>query len=138
VKTTMAGSADPATTTAVTVPRQYDGEQLDLITLLCGPATVAERFRAFHEANPHVYEALVGLTREYVRRTGRRTVGIAAVYEAARWELSLQTTEEQPRLNNSFRSYYSRLIMALEPDLEGVFPTRSSAADVSVTRQARE
>jgi hypothetical protein len=130
MKTTMTGSSDPATTTAVTVPRQYDGEQLDLITLLCGPATVAERFREFHAANPHVYDTLVALTREYLRRTGRRTVGIAAVFERARWEMALQTTEA-PKLNNSYRAYYARLIMAQEEDLRDVFETRTSAADSS-------
>lgn len=128
MKTTAAEPTGSATTTAATVPRQYDGEQLDLITLLCGPATVAERFREFHAANPHVYDTLVALTREYVRRTGRHTVGIAAVFERARWEMALQTTET-PKLNNSYRAYYARLIMAREEDLREVFATRTSLAD---------
>lgn len=110
-------------------------QQLDLITLLAGPATIAERFREFHADNPHVYAVLVALTRDYVRRTGRRRVGIAAVYERARWELSLQTTET-PRLNNSYRAHYARLIMAQEPDLSDVFETRTSAADQTLGKAA--
>lgn len=91
------------------------------------PST-AEKFQEFHENNHHVYEVLVRLAREWVSRTGRRRIGIAALFERARWELSLQTTET-PRLNNTYRAFYARLIMACEPDLNDVFETRHSAAD---------
>jgi hypothetical protein len=92
------------------------------------PLTLAERFARFHQLNPAVYAVLVALTRDYVRRTGRDRVGIASVFERARWEYALRTTES-PRLNNSYRSFYARLIMSQEPDLANVFEVRRSAAD---------
>lgn len=128
-----AKAGEPARTLAHTTDTRH--QQLDLISLLAGPPSVAERFREFHRDNGHVYAVLVGLTREYVRRTGRRRVGIAAVFERARWELSIQTTES-PALNNSYRAHYARLIMAQEPDLADVFETRTSAADQTLGEAA--
>lgn len=103
--------------------------QLDLIELLWdGPTPLVYRFRKFHEAHPEVYAALVRFTREAIARTGRRRAGIGAVYERARWELSLRTSGS-PALNNSYKAFYARLIMAQEEDLAGVFETRASVAD---------
>lgn len=106
-----------------------DFTQQDLLDLLCHTPDAARRFREFHDANPHVYRILVDLAREWVRRTGRHRVGIRALMERARWELSIQTTDEAPVLNNSWSPYYARLIMRQEPDLDGLFELRRAAAD---------
>ena len=90
--------------------------------------TTPERFETFHRTHPHVYQVLVRLAREWVARTGRRKVGIAILWERMRWELAVQTNEA-PKLNNDYRAYYSRLIMANEPDLSELFEVRRSAAD---------
>jgi hypothetical protein len=102
--------------------------QIDLLTLLAGPPGLAERFRTYDAEHPEVYAALVRLARQWVRRTGRHRLGIAALFERARWELGLQTGES-PSLNNSYRSFYARKIMAQEPDLAGLFEVRTSVAD---------
>lgn len=91
--------------------------------------TIAERFEAFHRANPHVYQTLVRLAREWVNTTGRRKLGIGMLFERSRWDLAIQTNSEDFRLNNSHRSFYSRLIQAQEPDLRDLFELRSSQAD---------
>jgi len=91
--------------------------------------TTAERFKAFHEANPQVGETLVALTREWVTRTGRRKVGIGMLYERARWEIAITTNDPDFKLNNDFRAYYARLIMRQHQDLAGVFELRRSEAD---------
>lgn len=111
------------------------GEQLDLVTLLCGPPSTVERFKTFHEQNGHIYATLVKLARQWVAATGRRRVGIAALFERARWELSLSSTET-PKLNNTYRAFYARLIMAQESDLAGIFETRRSEADDAALREA--
>lgn len=91
--------------------------------------TTAERFERFHEANPHVYRTLCRLARQWVNRTGRRKVGIGALFERARWEISIETNDPDFKLNNNYRAYYARLIMATEPDLGELFELRRSAAD---------
>lgn len=98
------------------------------LTLSFDP-TIADRFEAFHKDNPRVYETLVRLAREWVKQTGGRTLGISALYEVARWQLSLATTDPDFKLNNDYRSFYARLIMHENPDLRGLFELRVSAAD---------
>jgi hypothetical protein len=91
---------------------------------------MAVDFEAFHRENPHVYEVLVMLTRQWVNGTGRPRIGIGALYERARWELAITTNDPDYRLNNNFRAFYARLIMYLNPELGHVFSVRSSEADV--------
>jgi hypothetical protein len=93
---------------------------------LCLEETAFDRF---HADNPKVYETLVRLAREWVERTGRHKLGIATLFERARWEIALATTDADFKLNNSYRAYYARLIMLREPDLAGLFDLRASEAD---------
>jgi hypothetical protein len=93
---------------------------------LCLEETAFDRF---HADNPKVYETLVRLAREWVGRTGRHKLGIATLFERARWEIALATTDADFKLNNSYRAYYARLIMLREPDLAGLFDLRASEAD---------
>lgn len=89
--------------------------------------SLAERFQLFDQGHPHVFETLRTLAYDYKRRTGRDRVGVSALWERMRWELSVQTGET-PVLNNSYRSFFARKLM-LEPGLEGLFETRRSVAD---------
>lgn len=91
--------------------------------------TLAHRFEAFHEANPHVYDTLVRLARQWMQQTGRRKIGISMLFERARWDLAIQTNSPDFRLNNSYRAFYSRLIQAQESDLRDIFDCRASEAD---------
>lgn len=92
------------------------------------PLTLADRFEAYDEAHPEVYAILRRLAFEWKRRTGRHRLGIAALFERARWELSVQTGES-PSLNNDYRSFYARKLMRDEPALAGMFELRRSVAD---------
>lgn len=83
-----------------------------------------ESFRRFHEANPHVYDAL-RLVALHAARRGRR-VGIKAIYERVRWEYQVQTARQEDayKLNNNYTSRYARLLMENEPELAGFFEIR--------------
>jgi hypothetical protein len=83
--------------------------------------------RAFHEANPQVYARLREIARDLRRRQVQRA-SIALLFERLRWISIVETTGDLYRLNNSHRAFYARLLMA-EPDLAGLFETRSSATD---------
>jgi hypothetical protein len=99
--------------------------------------TVTQRFERFHRQNPRVYETPVALAREWIRRTGRRKVGIASLYERCRWDLAMVTNDPNYRLNNDYKAFYARLIMLREADLDGVFGLRESAeADAWIKRVA--
>lgn len=98
-------------------------------------------FEAFHEANPRVYDTLVRLAREWVTLTGSHRLGMQTLYERTRWEVAVQTSDPDYRLNNNHVPFYARLIMYREPDLDGMFEIRRSEADGWMMRriqQARE
>jgi hypothetical protein len=46
------------------------------------------------------------------------------LFEVLRWRRMLRTAGDEFQLNNNYRSYYARLIMLQESDLEDVFETR--------------
>lgn len=81
------------------------------------------RFMRFHVDHPHVYRRLVAMAREWLR-AGRKHGGIKMFWEALRYESGIQASDGQFKLNNSYPSRYARLIMRLEPDLNGFFETR--------------
>ena len=93
-----------------------------------GRLSLKERFDAYHAMNPHVYRALVKLARQLVRR-GHRNLGIKMLFEVLRWQSMIETNDPNPRsdeykLCNDYTAHYARLMMAREPDLEGVFRLR--------------
>jgi hypothetical protein len=96
--------------------------------------SMSERFETFHADNPQVYNTLVRLARQWINHTGRHKLGIATLFERARWELAISTTSADYKLNNTFRAWYARLIMANEPDLAGLFDCRASEADDWIPR----
>lgn len=82
---------------------------------------IAERFAAFHRANPHVYVELLRLAREAKAR-GVRKFGIGMLFEVLRWN-GTDTASRDFKLNNDFRSRYARMIDG-EQDLAGFFDLR--------------
>lgn len=112
----------------------YEDDQPIVKVAYAADASIFERFTQFHYHNPHVYRMLVKTCR-YVRRTGIQRLGIADIFERLRWFYRFETVGEPFRLNNSFRSFYARLIMVSEPDLADFFETRTSQADGHFTQE---
>ena len=92
------------------------------------PLTIDEAFDRFHCDNPRVYRRLVALARKAAGR-GARRLGMKMLFELLRWDHLLKTSGEPFKLCNSYTSRYARLIMDREPDLAGIFETRSLSAD---------
>lgn len=107
--------------------------QLPLFPSIAEPAyrremTIAERFTAFHEANPHV-AALLAEMALALKAQGRTRYGIKALIEALRFQYNVQTTgDEEFKLNNDFTAHYARLLMREYPALAGFFETREIRA----------
>lgn len=85
--------------------------------------TIQQKFERFHSDNPHIYRILVRLARQ-AAKAGRRHFGIGMLYEQMRWSYFVQTTGEDYKLCNNYRSRYVRLIEKQEPDLKGFFILR--------------
>lgn len=86
-------------------------------------ATPRQKFEAFHALNGWVYHDLVFLARDY-RERGRDKGAIEMLFNIVRWQRGRRTQGDEFKLNNNYKSFYSRLIMATEPDLAGFFNIR--------------
>lgn len=90
--------------------------------------SIAERFAAFHEANPHVYAGIRKLAVQ-MKRAGHRKWSTKAAFEVMRWQWAIRTNDAGSfKLNNIYTSRYARLLMANEPELAGFFETREKAS----------
>lgn len=85
--------------------------------------TIEGKFAHFHRLNPHVYSRLRQLALDLKGR-GRNKYGIAGLFEVLRWEHAMTTTDDDFKLNNNYRAYYARLLMANEPELDDFFAIR--------------
>ena len=96
------------------------------------PADIADGFWEFHRENPHVYDRLQSMALD-IKSKGQRKIGMAMLFEVLRWEFLMSTvSDEQFKLNNNYKAYYSRLLESSNAALEGMFTKRSSDADKAV------
>jgi len=97
-------------------------EQDELPLFGGGQSKLEKAFWTFHGKHPEVYSKLVEFARKWrVNRRARR-IGIATVYEAARYTLNIDRDDESVyKLANNHRAFYARLIMRSEQDLAGIF-----------------
>jgi len=91
--------------------------------------SIEAQFLAFHEANPHVYNALRDLSLAW-RRRGSRKIGMKMLFEVLRWKFVMTTDDPDSsfKLNNNYAPYYARTLMDNEPQLDGVFEIRELRA----------
>lgn len=81
------------------------------------------KFIEFNEKNPQVYLKLVELTIG-LRQQGRKRIGMQMLFEVIRWQTMMTTTDADYKINNNYRSRYSRKIMAEYPEFDGMFEIR--------------
>ena len=86
-------------------------------------------FADFHAENPHVYVLWDKFTRELLA-VGYKNGSASLVTERIRWETAVVTIGEPlVKLNNNYKSRYSRLWMKNNPEHAGFFRTRTLAAN---------
>jgi hypothetical protein len=99
--------------------------QGDLVSLFDDPYDgYPSDFIAFHEANPQVLRTLRELALT-AKNHGARKLGMKQLWEVCRWQMQLDLPDSKPKLNNNHTAYYSRLLEATTPELEGMFEMRA-------------
>jgi hypothetical protein len=88
--------------------------------------SIAERFAMFHDANPHVADALERLAEQWLVRHDH--VGMKALYERLRWESGIRTEGDAYRLNNVYTAHYARLLIERRPEWVDAFRLRELRA----------
>lgn len=89
--------------------------------------TIAERFAAFHAANPHVADLLESLAAEWLG-AGHKRVGVKQLVEQARWVTGVQTTGAPWKLDNTLTAHYARLLIERRPEWAEAIQTRELRA----------
>jgi hypothetical protein len=82
---------------------------------------------AFHAENPHVLPRLREIAIKAVVH-GRTRLSINECFEVLRYEHGIETQGSEFKLNNNFRAWYARRLMATTPLLDGKFKIRGGAA----------
>ena len=88
-----------------------------------GKLTLDERFEAWVKDNPHIVDCFLRFARE-ARDSGRRHFGIGVIAERVRWYTSVESKQDDYRINNSYRSRLARLLVERDPSLAGMFEFR--------------
>ena len=87
-------------------------------------ATLDEKFSSFHTTNPQVYEALEVMTKIF-KAKGTKKCSINLLFELLRFKncYNMEKDSSGFSLSNSYRAFYSRMIMTNNPNLKGIFAT---------------
>jgi len=83
--------------------------------------TLDGRFDDWAAENPEIVELFLRYARE-ARASGRH-YGIKAIAERVRWHVTVEKREDY-KINNSYMSRLSRLLVRVDPDLVGLFEFR--------------
>jgi hypothetical protein len=81
-------------------------------------------FKAFHEANPKVWELFKKFAFELIDKKFKH-YSADAVCHQVRWHTAVVTSDRDFKLNNNFTSRYARLFHKEFPRYDGFFITRS-------------
>ena len=85
---------------------------------------IERAFNKFHAENPWVYDKLRDMALR-LKRSGRDSYGIAALFEVLRYEYAIQTkSDDGLKLNNNYRALYARMLAQREPELQEFFRMR--------------
>jgi len=87
-----------------------------------------ELFWRYHRENPHIYEAFKSVTLRAIAK-GFKHFSAEAVFNIIRWETTVSANDDIFKINNNFRSGYSRLFVIDFPQHADFFFRRKSKVD---------
>lgn len=85
--------------------------------------SIQERFERFHEENPFVYSSLLDLAR-HIKNKGYKHYSMDGLMHVARFEIRMQTSDPNFKINNNYSSRYARKMIAEYPEFDGFFSIR--------------
>lgn len=87
------------------------------------------RFKAYHEANPQLYNLFEMYAIQAIKR-GHRRLSAEFLFNVIRWETPAKAEDGDFKINNDMKPWYSRLFLAKYPQHKQFFETRRSKADL--------
>ena len=95
-------------------------------------------FIAWFPLNMHVIEAFERYAIELKRNGNREYYSIKAILERLRWDSLLEDSALDYKLNNNHAACISRILMRLNPELDGMFQLRSQVKPRHEVEDARD
>ena len=89
--------------------------------------TAKEQFDQYDNENPQLYELFKRFAFEAIE-SGREYFSAEAIINRVRWETML-TGNDEYKINNNYKPFYSRKFMNEFPQYNNFFRTRTSKAD---------
>ncbi len=89
----------------------------------------AEKFCAYHQENPQVYEEFKKFTYKTIKK-GFKNYSAKGIFELIRWHSGVSANGEDGfKVNNNYTSFYARLFEKQHPDQKDYFRKRTSKFD---------
>jgi len=86
-----------------------------------------DKFPQYHTDNPHIYEAFKKYAFEAIN-SGRKHFSSEAIINRIRWDSMIRGAGEY-KINNNYKSFYSRMFANEFPDYRDFFFMRKSKFD---------
>lgn len=84
-----------------------------------------ERFDAWHNENPEVYDLFCRFTFEAISK-GHKRLSAWMIANRIRWETSVVTVGDDYKISNDFIALYARKFMEDYPKYDGFFKTKAT------------
>tara|TARA_R100000808_G_C2143551_1_gene151321 strand:+ start:173 stop:574 length:402 start_codon:yes stop_codon:yes gene_type:complete len=97
-----------------------------------------KQFIEWFPLNMHVIEAFERYAIELKRNGNREYYSIKAILERLRWDSMLEDSALDYKLNNNHAACISRILMRLNPELDGMFQLRSQVKPRNEVEDARD
>lgn len=88
-------------------------------------------FIDYHKANPKIYEFFRRYALKAIEK-GHKKLSAEFLVNVIRWETPIKAGDDDFKINNNYKAYYSRLFMREFPQYSTFFDIRSSKADNSI------
>ena len=87
-----------------------------------------DNFRKFHRNNPIVFDRVVKYTK-MLMESGKKHYNIETILGVIRYNIDVDTVGDQFKINNNYKPFYARMLMAYMGNF-GFFQLRDSIASL--------
>ena len=99
------------------------------ITSMTRAEELREQARAFHKANPEIWQLFVKYTNQVIA-VGFKNYSGKSVFERIRWHMDVGGDGvTQFKINNNYCPFYTRAFMRMYPQHDGFFRTRKQTTE---------
>jgi len=97
--------------------------RMDFEEYLC--TRIGQRAKKFDAENPEFYKLFTKYALQ-IQSRGHKKFSAYAIFERIRWHTAIETTDPDFKLNNSYRPYYARKLMAFDVRFWDFFNVRGA------------